>query len=378
MLKKIFTTILITFPITNVYSTGIMGVTIADVLLIGIILFLIIDIIKKRKKIKIHKTLGIVSVYIILQLLVIALNPPNNFIEIIMSSIRLLLYYLTLAIFTKSYFDINFALSLYRKVAIFACFFLFLQIIAEQLIGIYMPGTIPGLPIAEGLMEFNIEKESGSLGRARSIFLEPSHFAIYIVLILGIDLLNEEKINKKRIIVYTLGLLMSGSSTAIIMVAIIYLLYFLKNMRKYSLKKIFIFLIVMIFIGCLMPIYTNTESFKTFYDRTFVRGNATEGRFGNYSTTFKELRVWGNGLFVDNETDGYLSAFERIYVYFGIIGLTFFVILSIKNFINLKGIQWTTWVILFILIFPTEIIFGRFILLYEPFIINEDERKIGN
>lgn len=382
MLKKIFTILLIIFPILYMYQTPILTLTVADVLLIILIPFLLIDMARKKIKISIYKPLGIVVLYIILQtLIIILLSNDSNINSIIFSICRLLLYYTVLTVFTKTYFDIEFGIKIYKKVAIFVCCFLFLQIICEKLFGFYIPGTIPGLPVSEALTEYNEQKSAGNPARLRSLFAEPAHFSTYVSLIFAIDLLKENKINK-RIIIYTLGLLLSGSSTGIFMVAIIYAIYFIKNMKSFSKRTIINITVVMALIAIILPMYMQTESFKIFFERTFVNENSSiDGRFENYGMVLEETNtinlIFGRGTFA--EIDGYIPALPRIYFYYGIIGMIYFIIRSARNFIKLKGTQFASWLVLFILIFPTELIFGYLIMVYMPFIIKgENERKSGN
>lgn len=382
MLKKIFTILLIIFPILYMYQTPILTLTVADVLLIILIPFLLIDMARKKIKISIYKPLGIVILYIILQtLIIILLSNDSNINSIIFSICRLLLYYIVLTMFTKTYFDIEFGIKIYKKVAIFVCCFLFLQIICEKLFGFYIPGTIPGLPVSEALTEYNEQKSAGNPARLRSLFAEPAHFSTYVSLIFAIDLLKENKINK-RIIIYTLGLLLSGSSTGIFMVAIIYEIYFIKNMKSFSKRTIINITVVMALIAIILPMYMQTESFKIFFERTFVNENSSiDGRFENYGMVLEETNtinlIFGRGTFA--EIEDYIPALPRIYFYYGIIGMIYFIIRSARNFIKLKGTQLASWLVLFILIFPTELIFGYLIMVYMPFIIKgENERKSGN
>ena len=382
MLKKLFTILLIIFPILYMYQTPILTLTVADVLLIILIPFLLIDMARKEIKISIYKPLGIVVLYIILQtLVIILLSNDSNINSSIFSICRLLLYYIVLTVFTKNYFDIELGIKIYKKVAIFVCCFLFLQIICEKLFGIYIPGTIPGLPVSEALTEYNVQKSAGNSARLRSLFAEPAHFSTYVSLIFAIDLLKENKINK-RIIIYTLGLLLSGSSTGIFMVAIIYAVYFIKNMKSFSKRTIINITVIMILIAIILPMYMQTESFKIFYERTFVNENSSiDGRFENYGMVLEETNtinlIFGRGTFA--EIEDYIPALPRIYFYYGIIGMIYFFIRSARNFIKLKGTQFASWLVLFILIFPTELIFGYLIMVYMPFIIKgENERKSGN
>lgn len=382
MLKKIFTILLIIFPILYMYQTQILTLTVSDVLLIIIIPFLLVDMARKKIKISIYKPLSIVVLYIILQTLIIMLLSNSSSADSIFFSIcRLLLYYIVLTIFTKTYFDIEFGLKVYKKVAIFVCCFLFLQIIGENIFGVYIPGTIPGLPVSEAMTKYNLQKSAGDSARLRSLFAEPAHFSTYVSLIFAIDLLKENKINK-RIMVYTLGLLLSGSSTGIFMVVIIYAIYFIKNMKSFSKRTIINVTVIIALIAIILPIYIQTESFEIFYERTFSNENSSiDGRFENYGMVLEETNtinmIFGRGTFA--EIDDYIPALPRIYFYYGIIGIIYFITRSAINFIKLKGTQFVSWLVLFILIFPTELIFGYLIMVYMPFIIKgEKERKIGN
>ena len=153
-------------------------------------------------------------------------------------------------------------------------------------------------------------------------------------------------------------------------------------MKSFSKRTIINITVVMALIAIILPMYMQTESFKIFFERTFVNENSSiDGRFENYGMVLEETNtinlIFGRGTFA--EIDGYIPALPRIYFYYGIIGMIYFIIRSARNFIKLKGTQFASWLVLFILIFPTELIFGYLIMVYMPFIIKgENERKSGN
>ena len=156
------------------------------------------------------------------------------------------------------------------------------------------------------------------------------------------------------------------------MVAIVFFVYFIKNLKSFSKNTIIKIISFTIILGIIIPIYMQTDEFKIFYQRTFETKSATEGRIGNYDVVFgseidSNALIFGRGIL---KIEDYIPSFPRIFYYYGIIGMTMFVIISIRNFIMLKSIQWVTWLILFILMFPTEMFFGNFILLYIPFMQN--------
>ena len=208
-------------------------------------------------------------------------------------------------------------------------------------------------------------------GRLRSIFLEPSHYAIYVALALGIELLGKDSSDKKTIFILTLGLLMSTSSTAVAMVMILYAIYIWNNLKRFS-KKSIRRLIILFFVGIILfSAFVNTFAFKIFYERTFKEENsAIDGRFKNYKIVLEDINninlFFGRGIL--KISDYYIPTIPRIFYYYGLIGVIFFILISIKNFITLKGVSWITWLVLFVLMFPTEIFFSYYILLYLPFI----------
>lgn len=370
MIKNIFTVLMIIFPILSVYNSPIATLTLADILLIILMPFVLIDIFwKKKARIKLNAGMGLVFLYTVIQLLIIIIFCDSEYAnKVTMPTIRILTYYGIITFFTKTYFNMELGLKAYKRVAIFVTCFLFIQILFFNIFNIYIPGTIPGLPVSEDLIAYNNVKLNGSTARFRSLFNEPSHYAIYVVLALGIELLAKHKIDKKSVIILTLGLLMSGSSTGILMVAILYLIYIAKNMRNFSAKTIRNLILLACVAMIIMPIYMQTQSFQIFYERTFENEQATEGRFGNYAIAFKDTNnvtfFFGRGIL---KIEDYIAAFPRIFYYYGLVGMIFFGIVTIRNFIRLKGINLVTWLILFILIFPTEMLFGKFILLYMPF-----------
>ncbi len=371
MLKKIFTYIIILSPMLVIYGTPIATLSIADIALIAILPFMLLDL-KKKDQIKdlIIPQFAIIVIYILLQIVYICLVKDSDYIEtVFMPTMRILFYYFIIVCFYKKYFNTESGLKFYRITALFASLFLILQFIVLKLTGKYIPGYIQGLDVIEKLQKH--AATINSAGRVRSVFAEPSHYAIYCGLYLGIELICISKKIDFSIIIVTVAMLLSTSSTAIILVAIIYFIYFIKNFRYLLSKYSINFIIIVLSIVILSLWYIRTDSYKMFVNRTFIEGNATEGRFGNYDLIFKDEtttsseRIFGNGVLKIEE---YIPAFPRIYLYFGYIGMIYFIIISIKNLLNLKGINWIATFLTIVLIFPTEFIFGINILLYAPFI----------
>lgn len=380
MLKKIFTYIVILAPLLSIYQTPITTLHLADIALIILVPFLIFDFLKKGKvkNFLIFQFL-LISLYMFFQLMILGIfSSPEQFQKILTPTLRILFYYTIISVFFKSYFDTKIGLNFFKKVVLFSSIFLIVQFVLLQFTGIYIPGflKIPGLTISQGLQ---IHAQTiNALGRVRSVFAEPADFATYCALYLAIDLLAVNKKINSNVLIITLALILSSSSTAILLVAIIYSIYFIINFKnlflKYSMKFIVLLLVSIIAVF----IYTKTDDYQAFVTRTFTDGYATEGRFGNYGLIFNSNRknmietIFGEGIV---KIDDYIPAFPRIYLYFGCIGILYYFIIMIKNFLKFRGINRISTLLTFILVFPTEFVFGEFILLYAPFIYLDFENK---
>lgn len=374
MLSTAFTLVLLLSPILSIYQTQIATLTLTDILLFALLPFLIMDMLKNKKLSKKFVVVQflIIFLYMIFQLLFICLLEDESVVnKILMPTMRLLFYYFIVTFFIKSYFEPKKSLKILKYVATISSAFLLVQFFVLQISGKYIPGyfNIPGLSVVDYLKEHATTITAS--GRPRSFFLEPSHYAICCALYLGIDLIVEsKKININNIIV-TCAMVLSTSGTAIFLVIIIYLIYFIKNFKlilsKYSKQIILVTTAIII----ILFVYSKTEHFQLFLNRTFINGDSAEGRFENYDLIFNDnstniiKKVFGNGIL---KIDDYIPSVPRIYFYFGAVGIIYFSFIFLKNLLKLRGINWISTLILFILMFPTELFFGNFILLYAPFI----------
>ena len=176
-------------------------------------------------------------------------------------------------------------------------------------------------------------------------------------------------------------MILSTSGTAIFLVIIIYLIYFVKNFKLILSKYAKQIILVTAAIVIILFIYSKTEHFQLFINRTFINGDSTEARFENYDLIFNDnsistiKKIFGNGIL---KIDDYIPSIPRIYFYFGVVGMIYFSFIFSKNLLKLRGVNWIATLILFILMFPTELFFGNFILLYAPFIYLDYSSCIEN
>ncbi len=379
-LNRIFSLFIVMFPILYIYNSGILTLSIADIILIILIPILIFDMIKKKKRIRVDKFLLGTTFIILLQLLLYYLfNWLSS--DSVMTTLRLILYYGTCSIFVKEYFDYELGIKYLKKVALIAAVYWILQYVLFNLFGIFIQGTLPffktEVDTYNNIMN-NHMWTSYAYARPRSFFSEPSHFAVYEAISLIMYLFKYDPKEKVPIIIVLIAMFLSGSGMAMTLSAIVIVIYAIKNIKNLTMKKIAMILMIIIVVIMLYPFYSKTNSFQTFYNRTFVEKDSTKGRFGNFMTAFTEDKdfrktIIGEGIYkiADVEGQDYITSIPRVYTYFGIVGFVIFIGLCIYNFYKLKGIRKYVWILLFAICFSSEILFHNLVMVYLPFIIKE-------
>lgn len=372
-LRKIFTSLIILFPILSMYSVGISSFTIADFIMIILTILLIIPNLlypNKKNGFRIYKPIFFISMLIIFHFLfTVLINKDLVIKEIALTTIRYSFYLFFLSLFTLDYFDINFGFKLLKRVTMFSTMFLLAQFIAMRIFHFYLPGFIPGIP----LMKENYSSQLAyrfyqlnNLDRPYSIFEEPSHFAMYVVLYFAIALFDN---NKKEIVpafLIVIGIVISKSAAGYLIVISLILVFIFKLFKRSLYGKEtrrFIKYTIAIPLGIIAFIQTSIfDSFTNRFQSAFL------GRFQNLlePILINNNLLIGNGMIGLNE---YLPGISRLFLYFGVVG--FFVFLSLVMYIFMTRKQ-GNYIVLFILLVSTigtEIIFGKFIVLYLPFII---------
>ncbi|MCM2590892.1 hypothetical protein NDQ53_16440 [Rossellomorea marisflavi] len=123
--------------------------------------------------------------------------------------------------------------------------------------------------------------------------------------------------------------------------------------------------VVAIFLG-------STTAFDNAFYRIFESDQAYIGRLGNYNNVMNFHNgsllgvLFGEGMV---EINGFLPAVPRLYIFYGIFGLLAFMFL-IGLLIKKRGYKRVVLITMLVSSLGTEIMLGKFILLYLPFIID--------
>lgn len=378
MLKIFYTWIIILFVPLSLYKVNILTFTLADAFLITFILIYLINVIlvKKENKMFINKHLLLISGGIIFHaLLIILISQLGIQSEMLLRTLRFVFYLLFIALFVREFFDFNLGLKILKVTSIISSILLIIQFVLLHFANYYLSVYIPGLPLAaESLNELGKNYALGYAKRPNSIFQEPAHFASYVLLYFGITLFSNYKKEKMIIILLGVSLILAGSSTGILLALGLVFLWLLKLLKElHSTQKVLNFMLILTFVAIFSLVFSKTQIFVNFVDRTFENGSATEGRFGNYSDIFLEKtstvdKIIGHGMV---RYDDYIPGIPRIYYYFGIIGLSVFIFYGLFNMLKKPGYQKITLLLLLISSLGTEIILGKFIILYLPFIVGK-------
>lgn len=366
-----FTFIIILFPILSIYGIGLGTFTLGDFALSLICIIALFETLV-RKTCKISLSFLIFGLYIVIDYIFCkAFIDLHN--DVLMRTMRYTFYIFVLALFVKDYFNPKIGLKIYYIISLLSICMMILQTLSWLFANKYIPGYLPGLPIMrEELVTFSEAGKMDSLGllRPRSFFGEPAHYCQYLLGTTCFILFNKKE-SIWIISLFAIGIILSISSTGILCLAFLLILYSLKNWKK------FIIYFPIIIISAIL-IY-NTDYIQSFITR-MGDGKSTSDRFAGYSlltqSTDLSLILFGRGM--QTLTGEYLSGYMRLYYYFGIIGLLLFLITIFSGYLKHSNvIKILIWLFI-ILNIGTEVALGPFLLLFASFIITNDENRHCN
>lgn len=378
MKEKLFSALIVLFPIFSLYGIYLGAVTLADLLLLIISIPLYYTLLKNRVTIKafISPLFLIYSIYIIIQFFFVAAD-SRNWSDMLFRTLRYAYYTITIALLIKNFFLFEYAEKIYKIVAFFSVIFIIIQTLSFLLGGYYIQGYVPFLPVMRTeLVDFsqNIGLDGGDT-RPRSIFGEPAHYSQFVLGYLSI-LLFSSKTSKWTFlgaIFLTFGLLLSVSSTGILGAFFIWLIWGVREIRKIKYNNVFYLLVL---VPILYACY-QLPFFQFFLER-MEAGSSSSGRFSGYSYLMNDVNYtlsevfWGHGMQLS--FDKYLPGFANIYWYFGLVGLSIFMLTILVAFAEGITKQKIILLIFLFLNLGTEIAVGPFLLLYMSFVLTKSVR----
>lgn len=378
-IKKIYTFIIIFFPLLSIYRSPIAAIDLGTFLMC-IVGFTVV--LKKACVVELQGRLLPLILY------VVAITSISIFSVSLYSSsaiilMRMLRFVILLGIFSfcsKEYFCFDYGVHLLQKLTIVASIYLIIQFLVYTASGYILPNFIPGLTKAQGLVQSNVLSEYANFYRPTSFFLEPSSFVYFAALMLICSLFLQEytEIRNKNItaILITVAIILSTSGQGFIVLAVAWGCWLLKLLiqkqfdRVKLLKTIGIFIIMLIAV----PIIMRSEVITNTLGRIFVEDpnkmSAIDARSGGYDmfnnlSLFRKIVGMGFGNLPDNM---YFSSIADILFTLGIIGLIIVLVIYLKLFISGKLFQKMLCVVSIVLMFGGGLFTATYLLFYLSFI----------
>lgn len=311
----------------------------------------------------------------------------SEFSDAIGTTARILLYYVSVACFTNMYFDTEFGFKCLRVLSTIISLYLFVQLLFSKL-GIYLSSYLPLLrPIGINTDEvflYRLTHLQQYQFRPCSLLNEPAHVCTYLLLPLVLELFTRKRHWIWYSALYAVTCCVSRSSTGIIGTVLILTLYVCKILKysknRYRIINISIAAITVSILG--MVLLFKTGIWNYFLNRTFNGSISLEGlknstRFYALELTLQESNTVLKVLFGTTlkTLSDFLPSLFRIYYCLGLIGLLIAIKLVLKIWSKGDSVQRMSTLLFAILNVGTEMMLGSFVLLYIPFLIDENNTK---
>lgn len=371
--KKYFILSVVLLPLLFQYATPISSFTVWDAFMVFSWVYLMIS----TKKTKVKKSLCYALVYIVLITFVYLMD---GLLTKSTTSLRYIVYLLIMVYFPTVENNQDYYYKTLNWVGIFVMIVLYVQYVALYTVGIIVPGVLTFLPLTESSFE-NYAVAFSSAGRCMSVFAEPSHYAIFIILFIAYRLFLNEGLSFRNIILPVLAsisIVLCSSFTGVIMMAAVWALKVFYELKSKRISSIYIMSSLIVF-GIMFFIIMNT-SLGSYITDEEVYERQSIGRFAGYNYMFSTMDsstlsfIFGNGMNDIGEIE-YLPGWPRLVLYFGLIGSLIYV-LSFLSCAKWNTFSFVLLIIIAGLMIGTEMNFGPFIMPYMMLIILSNKSLI--
>lgn len=248
--KQLITLLVVVSPILAPYNSGISFLILPELLFILLLPIILFDYLTNNHKLEKNKYNNLLLFYYIinfLALLAYFYQPSFSLNEFLKASLRMGFYIFLILFISNRYFDFKIGMKFYEFFATIASIYLIIQTISFYKFSYILPWYIPRLSMhSETYLNANFEQLFSHFYRPSSFFIEPAHFAQYVLPILMYELFINNKSNYKRLfiaILITAALVLSTSGTGIIVATILWIYWFIKRLtqlNKTNIIKVFI------------------------------------------------------------------------------------------------------------------------------------------
>lgn len=358
-ISKIFVILILILPITSIYAIPIPIISFGEFLMIGFSIFSLLN--KKQRLLKTsfyYYLFYAISISFIITLLLYSKNNNFKYIDMFERIIRDMFYFFIIFYLGNNYFNFKYACKIIKKISIISSLFIIFQFITYISVRIYVPGMVPILKtrISNNSYAFEIieryKKTAQIDGYAKGtgFFSEPAVCSQYLIVPLLLELFTVKKVNYKLALLYSLGLIFSGSVNSYVVLAIAWGLHFFYNFKisKKNIKEVFWGLIILLFLLFFMKntIYDvitklislkNIERYNSSASIRVLRGinfylkmPLSYQIFGIGFGNFIEFKKMYNIITKFEVADEYMNTISYILVSSGIIGLVLYIFTLLK------------------------------------------------
>ena len=267
-IAKVFTVIFVFYPILSVYAVG--ALNLAQVMTLPFVVLFVVDSFRmpiipeprfaKRFPVALCAFIFALFLFSLLSTLVFYGSADVGRI----SKISLMIYGLLLLLSAGRYLIPRLAIKVLKIVLVAACLILCVQHLANGVFGIQFQPYLPFLDTVSMEQTGRVllyEQGGVTVYRPSSVFVEPSHFALFCAFGLGFLLFleNEKRKSDIAILVFvTASMLISTSGTAFVFAGICWVVHFLPKLMS---RPLIIVAAALVFLGVAIPILLNNESF---------------------------------------------------------------------------------------------------------------------
>lgn len=268
--KKNMTIILFLSFFLNGYSSGISGISLGSFTMMIII---ISGFFHFRNRVKIYPSIKKIYLLLLmyvffllfLSMLGILYYQSYDLKNFVLNMTKLLFWVLMIIIYTSLFFDKKIFVKYLTSFGLILTVYIIFQTILFYGLNFYLPNiyNIPFLRPYEPLYADYYALSSGAFLRPGSLLSEPAFYGNIAILALAFELIDSSKIRLNRVIIFSLGIVLSTSSSAIYIMVMIFLFYFLgySGKIKFKLKQthIYVLLLMLLFIPVIIYGIYNIE-----------------------------------------------------------------------------------------------------------------------
>ena len=216
-IAKVLTFLVIVYPLLSVY-----GINQINLGMVSMFLFILVIILTIRKiEMKWPKYFWMFFVYMVFS----RFFSSENYAISSLFSMNLFSFAIIIG-FSFKYFNLPLGLKIYEISVLICCFFFFLQELMYFTLGTRIVGLLPWIPLNTGMASSDYISWLRYNSRSASFFLEPAHFAQFIIPLLALELFKTQKTKMTifYILVISVVILLLKSGTGILVVTFIYII----------------------------------------------------------------------------------------------------------------------------------------------------------